>query len=458
MSKTVVIGLDCASPQLIFERWLNELPNIKRLTKDAVYGRLKSTIPPITVPAWMSMVTGKDPGVLGLYGFRNRRDHSYENLFIANSSKVHEKTVWDILGENGKRVIVLSVPLTYPPKRVNGYLVTSFLTPDTKHNYTYPMSLRREIERVVGEYMFDVPDFRTNEKERLLRDIYEMTEKRFTLARYLLENKEWDFFMMVEIGIDRIHHGFWAFHDETHPKYVPGNPFEAAIRDYYKYVDGKIGELLAVIPEDANVMLVSDHGVKKMVGGICINEWLIDKGYLVLEEYPDTLTPFSELKVNWKKTKAWAFGGYYGRVFLNVRGREPDGVISEDEYRAFRDKIAEEIKDIPDEEGKKLDTKVFYPEELYEKTNNIPPDLIVYFDDLSWRSIGSVGSKSLWAHENDIGPDDANHDQYGMYLLKSNGVNRGVRDEDILNVAPTILKLFELKIPEDMRGREIQFP
>jgi len=455
MSKTVVIGLDCASPQLIFEKWIDELPNIKKLTKNAIYGRLKSTIPPITVPAWMSMMTGKDPGVLGLYGFRNRKDYSYDNLFIANSSKVYEKTAWDILGENGKKVIILSVPLTYPPKKVNGCLITSFLTPNVKHNYTYPKFLKREIEQVVGEYMFDVPHFRTNAKERLLRDIYKMTEKRFNLAEHLLKTKEWDFFMMVEIGVDRIHHGFWAFHDETHPKFVPGNPFKDAIKNYYKYIDTKIGELLKTIPEDTNVMLVSDHGVRKMLGGVCINEWLIDKGYLVLKEYPKILTPFDGLEVDWSKTKAWAFGGYYGRVFFNVQGREPNGIILEEQYESFRKQIAEEISNIPDDEGNKMDTKVFVPEEIYSKIKNIPPDLVIYFDNLGWRSIGSVGSKKLWAHENDRGPDDANHDQYGMYLLKTKGLNGIIQDRNILDIALTILNLSGLKVPEDIQGKSI---
>ena len=103
--------------------------------------------------------------------------------------------------------------------------------------------------------------------------------------------------MMVEIGVDRIHHGFWAFYDETHPKFVLGNPFKNSIKNYYKYIDAKIGELLKTIPEDTNTMLVSDHGVRKMLGGVCINEWLINKGYLVLREYLKTVTPFGDLKV-----------------------------------------------------------------------------------------------------------------------------------------------------------------
>ncbi|MGQ9518350.1 MAG: alkaline phosphatase family protein, partial [Anaerolineae bacterium] len=166
----LVIGLDCAEPSLVFEQWRQELPNLGRLMSQGLYGRLRSTEPPITVPAWSCMMTSKDPGQLGIYGFRNRADYSYDRLTIANSRAITADTVWDILSREGKRVILLGVPQTYPPKPVNGFVVTDFLTPSTQSQYTYPAELRQEIERWVGEFILDVPDFRTEDKDRLLRD------------------------------------------------------------------------------------------------------------------------------------------------------------------------------------------------------------------------------------------------------------------------------------------------
>jgi len=211
--KVFVIGLDCAPPELVFERF--DLPNIQGLMD--CWGELKSTIPPITCPAWMSMVTGKNPGKLGFYGFRNRKGFSYDEMWIANSLAVKEDTVWDVLSRENKRVSIVGVPQTYPPKPVNGLMVTSFLTPDTDHQYTYPESVKTEIENLVGKYLVDVENFRTDDKARLLSQIYEMTEKRCKVVKHYLKQK-WDFFMWVEMGPDRIQHGLWKYFDKKQPR------------------------------------------------------------------------------------------------------------------------------------------------------------------------------------------------------------------------------------------------
>jgi predicted AlkP superfamily phosphohydrolase/phosphomutase len=200
----MVIGLDCVAPELVFDRWIDDLPNLKALYGHGLHGPLRSCDPPITVPAWSVMMSSKSPGRLGVYGFRNRADHSYDRYSIANSLAIKEDRLWEILSRAGKRSIVIGVPGTYPPKPLNGLMVTDFLTPDTSCEYTHPPELKQEIERVVGEYILDVRDFRSGNKEKILADIYEMTRKRFQLARHLLAKNDWDYFMMVEMGTDRI--------------------------------------------------------------------------------------------------------------------------------------------------------------------------------------------------------------------------------------------------------------
>jgi predicted AlkP superfamily phosphohydrolase/phosphomutase len=454
--KVVVIGLDCAEPQLVFEQYRGRIPNLEKLMARGVSGRLRSCDPPITVPAWSVMMSSKDPGTLGIYGFRNRSDHSYEKMAFATGASVKEPRVWDYLTRAGKKVVVLGVPGTYPPRPVNGLMVSCFLTPSIQSNYTYPPELKEEIARVVDPYMVDCPDFRTEDKKRLLGDIYKMTEKRFTLARHFLTTKPWDFFMMVEMGTDRIHHAFWKFIDPSHSKYEKGNPFENSIRDYYSYVDGQIGQLLEKVPEDAMVLVVSDHGAKSMDGGICINEWLIQKGYLVLkQEYPKKPTRFAELAIDWPKTRAWSEGGYYARVFLNVQGREPHGIITRAEYEGFRDKLAREIEAIPDEKGQPIGTRVLKPQQLYRRINGVAPDLFAYFGQLRWRSVGTVGLKTVQTFENDTGPDDANHAEEGIFILAGPGIPAGKHwhGGQLMDVAPTLLKFFGMDVPADMQGK-----
>jgi len=457
--KVLIIGLDCAPPDLVFEKWKNDLPVLRGLMEKGVYGPLKSTDPPITIPAWTSMVTSKNPGRLGLYGIRNRLDYSYEKMVFANSLLVKEDTLWDILSRRGKKVALLGVPQTYPPKSVNGHMITCFLTPDTNSNYTYPESLKGEIRSWVGEYLLDVDNFRTEEKDKLLEQIYEMTEKQFKVALHLLKEKEWDFFMMVEMGVDRIHHGFWKFHDPKHIKYEPGSKYENAIRDYYLYVDRNVGELLSHIDSETTVLVVSDHGAKAMVGGVCVNEWLMEKGYLHLKEKPAGVIPLGKAKVDWKRTMAWGEGGYYSRIFLNVKGREPEGVIAPSDYERIRENLRKALEAITDDRGITIGTKVYKPEEIYSEVRRIPPDLIVYFGNLSWRSVGSIGLGSILTFENDTGPDDANHDTHGIFIMKGTNVKaRGLREGlNLLDVAPTVLNLMGIEVPGDMEGKVIEY-
>jgi predicted AlkP superfamily phosphohydrolase/phosphomutase len=456
MRKVFVIGLDCAEPTLVFDRWREHLPNLRRLMAGGTYGELTSSIPAITVPAWASMLSSKDPGQLGFYGFRNRADHTYENMSIASSRAVKADRVWDILSRAGKDIVVAGVPQTYPVRPVQGTMISSFLTPSTHSQYTYPASFKQELERLVSsEYMFDVRQFRTENKDDLLGQIYELADQHHQVIKHLMTTKPWDFFMHVDMGVDRIHHGFWKYFDERHPLYEPGNPYETAIRDYYIHVDRQIGERLALLDDNTVVLVVSDHGGKPMMGGICFNEWLVQEGYLVLEYQPEGIVPLEKCEVDWERTRAWGSGGYYARLFLNVKGREPDGVIDPADYEKVRDELAERIEAITDPEGNNIGSVAYRPEEIYQEVNNIAPDLIVYFGNLNWRSVGSLGLNTLYTFRNDTGPDDANHAQEGLYITydpHSQGQGHGPR-RHLMDVAPTILEWMDVRIPEDMQGR-----
>lgn len=453
--KVFVVGIDCGEPSLVFQRWRDRLPNLSRLMEAGTYGELTSTIPAITVPAWASMLSSKDPGQLGFYGFRNRADHSYERMTIATARAIKVPRAWNLMSAAGKQVVVAGVPQTYPVEPVNGALISSFLTPSTQSQYTHPPELKAEIEGLLdGEYMFDVGQFRTENKDDLLAQIYRMAERQHTVVKHLMTSRPWDFFMHVDMGVDRMHHGFWKFFDATHPKHEPGNPYENAIRDYYVHLDAQIGERLALLDEETAVLVVSDHGAKPMVGGICFNEWLKQEGYLVVEHQPAGIVPLEKCEVDWSRTRAWGSGGYYARLFLNVKGREPEGIIEPEDYERVRDELAERIAAITDPEGKPIGSVAYKPEDIYAEVNNIAPDLIVYFGNLSWRSLGSLGTGQVHTFENDTGPDDANHAQEGLYIYynpQRPGEGSGPR-RHLMDVAPTLLDLVGVDVPKDMRG------
>jgi predicted AlkP superfamily phosphohydrolase/phosphomutase len=458
MSRVLVIGLDCAPPQLVFDRWLESLPVIRGVVERGRWGVLRSCDPPITVPAWSVMTSSRSPGALGIYGFRNRQDYSYDQLSLADSTSVHVPRLWDIVSAHDRQVVVIGVPGTYPPKRVNGVLVSCFLTPDVKTSrYTYPPELAEEIEQTVGEYMVDVENFRTDEKDRLLADIEAMTERRFALAEHLIVSRPWDLFFMVEMGPDRIHHGFWRYFDPEHRLYEQGNPYESAILDYYSGLDAKLGSLLSHVDDSVHVVIVSDHGAKRMDGGIRINEWLRREGYLTLREEPPEPMRLTTEMIDWSRTIAWGEGGYYCRLFVNVAGREPEGIVAPGDYERARSELKAKLEALGDERGQPIGTVAHRPEDLYpEGARGVAPDLLVYFGNLSWRSLGGVGDASVHASENDTGPDDANHAHEGLYVLAGPGIPPGPGGErDIRDIAPTVLELMRYPVPSAMEGSSI---
>jgi predicted AlkP superfamily phosphohydrolase/phosphomutase len=401
----------------------------------------------------MVMMTSKNPGRLGLYGFRHRRGFSYTEGWIASSHSVREKTVWDRVGEAGRKVCVVGVPPSYPPKPVNGSAVSCFITPSAEKEYTYPLELKATISSLVGEYVFDVL-FRTDDRDRLLRQLYEMTEKRFRVLQHLLTTQPWSFFMSMEIAVDRLHHAFWKFYDTRHPKYEAGNKYENVIPDFYRYLDRKIGELLAQLDKNTYVLVASDHGTKGMRGAFCVNQWLIEQGYLCLKHPVGTVTDMEKAPVDWEKTKAWGWGGYYARIFLNVKGREAQGTIEPADYESVRGQIASDLKAIRDPHGRTMDTSVHTPEQLYGRPIGDKPDLMVYFDDLYWRSAGTIGHSTEYLEENDTGPDDSVHAFDGMCILydrqqRFSGRLEGAR---IYDIAPTLLHLMGGSVVDGMEG------
>lgn len=455
--RVLVIGLDCAEPRFVFGPDQFDLPNLQALAANGCWGLLRSTDPPITVPAWASMLTSKDPGTLGCYGFRNRRDRSYSELSTVDATAIVEPRVWDILSRYGLRSVVVGVPQTYPPKPLLGHLVSGFLTPDSSVGYTYPKSLKHEINRALGRFQFDVRDFRTADKRNLLERIHAFMENRFAAAKFLMTKKPWEFFMMVDMGMDRLHHGFWRYCDPDHPRYESGNPYSNAFRQYYEAVDRHIGELLALAGDDTAALVVSDHGARAMVGGVCINQWLIEEGDLRLTALPQKPQPLTHANIDWKRTRAWSSGGYYARVFVNVAGREPSGIVQTAEYDAYRRELAERIERMVGLDGKPLGNRVLVPEAIYRHVNGIAPDLLVYCGDLAWRAVGLVGTGGLFTEGNDTGPDDANHGRDGIFLMDDRTGRSGQRLDglQILDVAPTILQILGVPVPDDFQGKAI---
>ncbi|MCP4676089.1 MAG: phosphodiesterase [Deltaproteobacteria bacterium] len=415
--RLIIIGLDSVSPRIAFEVLEDVMPCLKSLRQSGRHGPLRSTDPPVTIPAWVTMTTGKDPGELGVYGFRNRRVGSY-GMDLVSPSIVSHPRLWDLAASAGLSSVVVSVPLTYPPRAHPGGVMTScFLTPGSKSAWVAPTEQQQDLEARFGPYLVDVPDFRTDDKERLLAGCRALTAQHFGIFRHLVESTSPHFAMIVDLAPDRLHHGLLGAILEEHNLFDPSSRFVQECRAYYRDLDREIERTLSLAGPDTVIMVVSDHGVRPLEGAVCVNEWLIKEGYLVLEESPKTPTPLSRLPVDWSRTRAWGEGGHHCRICFNVIGREPEGIVPADRLDAERRQLIRRIESLSGPDGKRLDNTVIIPEERYLEVKGLPPDLMVYWDDLRFRSVGTVGHGTVFTTSNDLGHDEANHARDGIFVI-----------------------------------------
>jgi predicted AlkP superfamily phosphohydrolase/phosphomutase len=456
--RLLVVGLDGVPPEFLFDRMRSVMPTTSALIDRGVRAPLRSSDPPLSVPAWPVMFSGVDPGTLGLYGFRHRKEHSYTETYVPTSDQVPLPSVWQVASTAGRRVAVIGMPIGYPPIPVNGVSVSDFLTPPGAPTFTSPPELGREIEATYGPYPFDVV-FRSAERERLFGEIVKMTETRFRIAADLLAREPWDLFAVHEIGSDRLNHAYWKYFDEKHPDYAPGNPHAEVAREYYQLLDRSIATLIKNAGPSTAVLIVSDHGSMAMSGCFCINQWLVKRGYLVLRHPPaQPGIPFEKVDVVWDRTTVWGSGGYYARIFFNVRGREARGIVSGDQLPALRHRLEEDLKSIRTPDGGTLGVQVLDPKTQYHEVHGDAPDLMLYFDDLLWRSAGTMGHPDDFLRENDTGPDDAVHSWNGVFLWSDparSGPAVELPTQRIIDVAPTVLKYLGIPAPRHIQGKAI---
>lgn len=415
LRKVFVLGLDSLPPRVLYENYGEGLEFIRQLTKESSNYLMKTCHPPITVPAWISMFTGKTPGELGIYGFRHRRPGTFDS-YIVNSNDVKEKAIWDELAKFNIKTGLFGVPPTYPPKPINGFMVTDFNTPGKEKPYTFPPWLKGEIENKLNEPpIFDVV-YRTENRDKAYSDLMEMIDNHQRILNYLTK-KAWDLFIYVEIGVDRAHHMFWKYFDNTHPRYEYHEKFSNAIPNVYKKIDNWFSNLIKELPKDTIYVIVSDHGTKSMKGSYPINQWLIQQEFLKIKKETKEGEDLSPDNIDWNQTKVWAWGGYYSRFFFNVKGREPYGILGKEEVEDLIKDLKKSISKIKGPKGEQWKNDAYTPQEIYPEIKGDAPDLTVYLDDLNWRPIGTIGYKNMYLDKNDKGPDDSMHDWYGVFSI-----------------------------------------
>jgi len=459
--KLFVFGIDGAPPEYIFDKWLDELPNIKKLMEEGTYAKLVSTTPPLSIVAWGSIYTGKSPGDHGIFEYIHRKNYVYDDIRVMTSRNLRAKTIWEILSDNDKKSVVSFFINTWPVRPFKGHIVCGPYVPSgDKVQITHPPELLDELEKNLGEkLLLDIPpDFRDKNKDELLESAYKVTKQHFSTMKYLLKNKEWDFFFTIAGTSDRLNHMFWRDMDPEHRKHDPNSKFKYTLLNYYKYIDKELGEMISMLDKDTKIIVLSDHGIMRMHTRVNLTDWLIKEGYLVLKQPLTGKTKFSPSLVDWRKTKVFAIGAYEGQIFVNLKGREPEGIVEEQEYEKLLDELSEKLKKIPGDDDSELNTKCFKKSDhIKGAQEHIAPDMIVYFDDLQYGCNNSlIGNTKLHSLETAKGSDDACHSKKGIFIIKNNRHNEGYIGEiDSLDVTPTILNELGFAVPQELKGKVI---
>lgn len=498
-TKLLVFGLD-GVPWNLLTRWIEQgqLPTLERLAKNGASGILRSAVPIGTPTSWSSIITGTNPGKHGIYEFMTREEGKYKFVPV-DSTKRRTNEVWDVLSNEGFKVGVFNVPVTYPPSKVNGIMVSGLLSPEKKSDFAEPPELTKRIRQLAPDYRIH-PRFKFQEgrEHEYLQELFNLIEMRERILLDLLR-EDWDFFMTVFTESDAVQHAFWQYSDRNHPSWQSGfEEFENAILRVFKRLDESVGKAVAAcgVP---SVIVLSDHGNGPLYTYIHLNNFLVKKGFLKFRRRPSTflkrllysmgLSPLSVYEflsshnlrrfsdedisavsanrgfaklllaygdIDWSRSKAYAAMGF-GQVFLNIAGREPRGSLNEADAGRIVEELSNTLRNLADPAtGNMMVAEVLGKNELYSGPAQAnAPDLVIIP-----KPGYAVFPQYSFAHHlvtSTARGISSTHTRNGIVVVKGPGAHTEMPLEaDVVDVAPTVLAFFGLHA-DWMDGRPVAF-
>lgn len=493
--KVYVIGIDGATFKVIDPLVAQgKLPTFGYIIEHGVHGTLRSTLPANSAVAWSSFMTGKNAGKHGVFGFITHAPER-DQFVLTNGAHVKSKTLWEIVSEAGRTVAVINVPLTYPPRPVRGLLVSGMDASSLK-DFTYPPEFARELMEISPRYRIDLPFIQHHRfQEVLRRQVAELVDARRQAMLYMLDKTDPHLFVGVFTCTDRIQHHFWHGLDATHPRHDAGDG--TIITETYRQIDQALGGFLERMGKEDTLVVISDHGFCGTTRRFMVNQWLCQQGWLCPTERPrasswsrilraakssprlyawakrlksaapvlDRLTVREKAinrslgdKIQWPATRAFYFPP---GVRLNLKGREPYGIVSSSEYEPLREEIMRRLLEVRDELGHPVLERVCRREDVYQgPQKDLAPDIVLE-PCLSNADAGrnfSLGRRMRVQESGqlfvDTGPS-GEHSPDGILLAMGPGLKRGavVEGAEISDIAPTALYLLDLPIPGGMDGK-----
>ena len=439
--RVVFIGLD-GTPYTFLSRLIEEgrAPNAARLVEQGSLLRMDSVWPWVSSVAWSTMMTGVNPAKHNIYGFIDRDPATYKQ-FIPTSRNMQATTLWEVLSDAGKRVVVVNVPVTYPPRQVNGILVSGFLSP-TLDKAVYPPSFTPTLKSL--GYIVDADPWKAREsKERALEEVNTALDARIRTLYHLYDQEEWDYLHVHVMETDRLHHFLWQQMEDDDPAYAP------AFYDFYKRIDDMLGELATRLDDSTTLMWMADHGFCTIKKEVYVNRWLMDQGWLKLRNVP----PDRKKGLDEIDPSSVAYSLDPGRVVIRVQGREKDGCVAPGaEYEMLRDEIASAALALRDpEDGAPMFQAAFKREDLYHGPyleqaadlilaphDGYDPKGPLYKETLTYKGEELVGMHTY---------DDA------MFYVGGRSIPQ--TRFSVLNVMPTILDIMGVPHPPGLDGQSM---
>ncbi len=497
--KVFVLGLDGGSFRALDPLVdAGVMTNLAGILRNGSRRILQSTIPPVTGPAWTTFMTGVNPATHGIFDFVRRVPGQMKRQIVAHG-QIDAPTLFQMIERHGMKVGAVNLPLTYPPPSVNGFVVSGMLTPSLESEYTYPPDLKQEINQAVGPYILDVWWKRYSEQTAVdfVRELIRCLKQRTRTVRFLMKNNEWRFLTAVLTEVDRIHHSLWKYiePDRSESRSRRHERIRGSVIEFYRELDQCIGEIVGELPPKTNFLIMSDHGFGPMRKKFFINSWLNAQGFLaantrklhgmrrrkkmlqgsrrildalglrsiaskakgvVRKNEPRRMAPYDALDcIDWSKTVCYAASYSEQGLYINLKGREPYGTVTPGaEYEEQREKIMEKLGTLRDpEDNRQLKVETFRKEEIYSGPHlDEAPDIVFSIEDGAY--LADIGLEKEVLMRSTWQTGSGTHRPEGIFIANGPDIKAGARlsDARMIDLAPTILHLLGLPVPENLEG------
>jgi predicted AlkP superfamily phosphohydrolase/phosphomutase len=412
-----------------------DLPHLARVFASGSAVEMNSSLPDVSAVAWTSVNTGMNPARHGIYGFVDRKPGT-NSLEVMTSVHVKAKTIWELISDAGRRAVAINVPLSYPPQRINGVVVSDFLAP-ALHKAVYPPTLLPSLQAI--GYRIDTDPWAARQSlDSFVEDFKITADRRAEAVLQLMDREEWDLFMVVFMETDRLHHFMWQYMEEDDPTYGP------KFLDAYRQIDRLAGKILAKLRDDDELIILSDHGFTTLRQEVYLNVWLEQQGYLC--SAPDAEKGLASID---RRSRAYSLDP--GRVYVNLAGREPQGSVSPEAFPSLVDELAARLADLRDpESGSPIVKAVYRADEIYHgPLRDRAPDLLVMPHD-GYDIKGTFEATTFTGRGKLVGMH-----KYDNATLFVRGRRITVDHASVHDVLPTACRLLQIDCPAEVDGRVV---